>query len=97
MREILFRGLEIEHRKWIYGYYYRGEIDPSRHFITDKDSYVDYEVDPETVVNCQCEAMRELLILAREALIDLGACNDPECQEVGCSHALPKINELLGE
>jgi len=48
-------------------------------------------------VDCEYEAMREVLILAREALIDLGACNDPECQDLNCNHALPKIKELIRE
>jgi len=49
MREIKFCGKSIESCEWIYGYYYRGEIDPSKHFIICMESYNDYEVDPETI------------------------------------------------
>ena len=45
----------------------------------------------------ELENITNVLVLAKEALEDLGACNDPECQETGCSHVLIKIKELLEE
>ena len=45
----------------------------------------------------ELENVTQVLKLAKEALEDLGACDDPECQESNCNKALTKINELLGE
>lgn len=45
--------------------------------------------------DCEYEAMREVLLLAKEALEDLGACSYPDCDEPGCSHVLPKTKKLL--
>lgn len=38
----------------------------------------------------------EALIAARIALMDFGACQDPQCTEPNCAHALVKINAILG-
>ena len=39
----------------------------------------------------------QVLKLAKEALLDLGACDDPNCDSPNCNKAIKRINELLGE
>jgi ribosomal protein L37AE/L43A len=39
--------------------------------------------------------LRELLIDAQTALRDLGACDDPGCDEPNCLHVLPMIKQAL--
>ena len=41
--------------------------------------------------------MREALLLAEVALSDLGACDDADCNEPNCNHALPEVREILKE
>jgi len=48
-RKMEFRGKDVESDRWIYGYYYRGELEPDKAFIICKDSYDEYEVIPETI------------------------------------------------
>ena len=43
------------------------------------------------------ERVRSVLHAAVEALTDLGACDDEDCQELSCNHALPRAKELLAE
>ena len=38
-----------------------------------------------------------LMRLAMEALLDLGACDDPECREQNCNHALVALRARLDE
>ena len=45
----------------------------------------------------ELENITNVLIAAKEALIDLGACDDPNCDSPNCNKAIKKINELLGE
>ena len=34
---------------------------------------------------------------ASEALEDLGACDDPDCRDDNCNHALTKVRDVLAE
>ena len=40
-------------------------------------------------------ATKEALIAAKDALEDLGACDDPNCNQ--CNRALTKVREVLNE
>ena len=53
--------------------------------------------DTQFCIDCEYEAMIEVLKLAKEALLDLGACDDPNCDSPNCNKAIKRINELLGE
>jgi hypothetical protein len=39
----------------------------------------------------------EALEAASEALEDLGACDDPDCRDDNCNHALTKVRDVLAE
>jgi hypothetical protein len=39
----------------------------------------------------------EALDAASEALEDLGACDDPDCRDANCNHALTKVRDVLAE
>ena len=39
----------------------------------------------------------EALEAASEALEDLGACDDPQCRDENCNHALTKVRDVLAE
>ena len=43
------------------------------------------------------ERIRSVLQAAEEALADLGACEDENCGEPACNHALPHVRRLLAE
>ena len=49
------------------------------------------------ILETQNKLMIELLSDALMALRDLGACDDPECDEPGCLHVLPRIQKALKE
>ena len=38
----------------------------------------------------------EAVTAAEEALVDLGACDDPACREPNCVQALVKVRQALG-
>jgi len=48
-------------------------------------------------VTLDLERVRSVLQAAVEALMDLGACDDEDCQEPVCNHALPRARKLLAE
>ena len=39
----------------------------------------------------------EALEAASEALDDLGACDDPQCRDENCNHAITKVRDVLAE
>jgi hypothetical protein len=39
----------------------------------------------------------EALEAAAEALGDLGACDDPDCRDENCNHALTQVRNVLAE
>ena len=51
MREILFRGKRIDNGEWVEGYYSYAHngYNSEKHFIQDKITGIDIEVNPETV------------------------------------------------
>jgi len=47
------------------------------------------------ILETQNKLMIELLSDALMALLDLGACDDPECDEPNCLHVASRIQKLL--
>ena len=45
--------------------------------------------------DAEIDRLRDLLRKAEEALSDLGACDDPDCTEDTCNHALSLIRAEL--